>query len=174
MWKSKWKSSGISSGINIHARESFVLLFCFACCFFAFLFVLLVLFCFFTFFCFACCCFALFVLLCLKSRVKINKSTWNSMWKFGNKRGIQVEINIHAREIVVLLLLLFVCVACAFVLFGKFSCGNQQINVEFKVEIKLIKVEFQSGNQKSSNKLKQKTRTWDVWSKKCPKFEMNH
>jgi hypothetical protein len=96
------------------------------------------------------------------------------MWKFGNKRGIQVEINIHAREIVVLLLLLFVCVACAFVLFGKFSCGNQQINVEFKVEIKLIKVEFQSGNQKSSNKLKQKTRTWDVWSKKCPKFEMNH
>jgi hypothetical protein len=58
--------------------------------------------------------------------VEINKSTWNSIWKFGNKRGIQEikeEINIDARErnfcsafalIAVCLLVLLVCVACAF------------------------------------------------------------
>jgi hypothetical protein len=114
------------------------------------------------------------------------------MWKFGNKRGIQVEINIHVRETVVLLcLLLVVCCMCFVLLCLKNSCGNQLNNVEFKVELKRgtqrgnfknkrgiergtqeIKVEFQSGNQKTSNKLKQELGMFG--RKNVPSFEMNH
>jgi hypothetical protein len=142
----------------------------------------------FCFCCFACCsvfaffCFCLlFVLLYLKDSCENQRE--NSMWKFGNKRGIQVEINIHAQE---KLLFCFVCCLfaacclcfmCFVLLCLKNSCGNQLNNVEFKMESKEelkrskeYKVEFQSENQKNSNKLKHKTRTWDVWSKKCPKF----
>jgi hypothetical protein len=46
----------------------------------------------------------------------------------------QVEINIYARETFAALLV--VCVAFAFVLFEKNSCGNQQINVELKMKLK--------------------------------------
>jgi hypothetical protein len=45
-----------------------------------------------------------------------------------------VEINIYARETFAALLV--VCVAFAFVLFEKNSCGNQQINVELKMKLK--------------------------------------
>jgi hypothetical protein len=49
---------------------------------------------------------------------------------------------------------------------------SRGINVEFKWISKWNQVDStnQRGNQKTSNKLKQKRRTWDVWSKKCPKF----
>jgi hypothetical protein len=51
-----------------------------------------------------------------------------------------VEINIYARETFAALLV--VCVAFAFVLFEKNSCGNQQINVEFKIKSRGIKEEI--------------------------------
>jgi hypothetical protein len=91
-----------------------------------------------------------------------------------------------------LLLCLLFLLPVLFVLYLKNSYRNHQINVEFKMksigikeEIKKYKgnsrnqsgikkiqqiKEGQSGIQKSSNKFKKKTRTWDVWSKKCPKF----
>jgi hypothetical protein len=49
-------------------------------------------------------------------------------------KWIQVEINIYARETFATLLV--VCVAFAFVLFEKNSCGNQQNNVELKMKLK--------------------------------------
>jgi hypothetical protein len=59
-------------------------------------------------------------------------------------KWIQVEINIYARETFATLLV--VCVAFAFVLFEKNSCGNQQNNVELKMKLKeeilKIKEEF--------------------------------
>jgi hypothetical protein len=154
--------------------------------FLPFLFVMLVLFCFFLLFspllavvllCLFC---LLFVLLCLK----------NSCVKSINQRGIQCgnseikeEFKWKSTFMQEKLLFCFCCFDCClfaacclccmcFVLCLKNSCGNQLNNVEFKVEIKKskrksrgvewksrgIKVEFQSGNQKTSNKLKTKNK----------------
>jgi hypothetical protein len=96
------------------------------------------------------------------------------LWKFGNKRGFErgsQEIKVkssgnqhsckrifcYAFASLLAVRFLVVFVACAFCSLLENSCGNQQINVEFKIKSRGIKeessgnkveinVEFQSGN----------------------------